>query len=246
MQMRLFISLSGYIFCLVALCIPQWLTFSSGILVNERYLLGLWKMCVVQDVGSSVCQTFGTLLDLPLQIQIGRVLACLSLSIGAIGFLVSIPAITCVKCLDDKEKYVRRILVIFGGALFIVAGVFIFSYVSYFAYDSLTNFWDANIPKDLPRWEYGDAMFFAWIGGFLLLAGGIVLIISQLHLTKELEGPQATGTNPSSSNTKYSKNISQVPSGLKHYGGRCEELRRISNFRKIGNIVFSIYHGSRQ
>ncbi|KAM8977126.1 claudin-22-like [Pelodytes ibericus] len=189
------ISLTGYICCLVALFIPRWLTFSSGMLVNENYRLGLWQTCVIQDVGSSVCQHYGTLLDLPLEIQMGRVLGCLSLCTGALGFLFSTPALTCVKCLNDNDQYVRRLLLISGGLLFTLAGASTFSYVSYLAYDSLTKFWDMNIPKDVPRWEYGDAMFSAWGGGFLLLAGGTVLIISQFYITQEFKRPQSAGTN---------------------------------------------------
>ncbi|XP_063300501.1 putative claudin-24 [Pelobates fuscus] len=201
--LSLFISLIGYICCIVALFIPNWLTFSSGLLVNESYLIGLWQTCVIQNIGSSVCQNFGSLLDLPLQIQMGRVLVCLSLSSGTLGFLMSTPAITCVKCLDDSEYYIRRIFIIFGGVLFTLAGALIFSYVSYFAYDSLTKFWDMNIPKDVPRWEYGDAMFFAWAGGFLLLSGGIVLIASQIYLTDELKEPPPIGISPNNSSTEY-------------------------------------------
>ncbi|KAM4795705.1 putative claudin-24 [Rhinophrynus dorsalis] len=201
----LLLSITGHFCCVVALFIPHWLTFSSGMLVNESYMLGLWKTCVNQDVGSSVCQDYRTLLDLPPQIQMGRVLMCLSVSSGALGFMVSTPALTCVKCLHDSEYCIRRTLIIFGGILFLLAGALTISIVSYIAYDTLGKFWDLNIPKDVPRWEYGKSMFFGWIGGFLLLVGGSVIIISQFYISQasELTRPQPVETNQASSYTEY-------------------------------------------
>ncbi|XP_053560600.1 putative claudin-25 [Bombina bombina] len=179
------LSFTGYICCLVSLFIPQWLTFSSGMLVNESYLLGLWHICVSQDVGSSVCQEHGTLLELPLHIQMTRILVCLSVLTGTLGFMVSTPALTCVKCLDNSKHYVKRVISIVGGSLFILAGAMIFCPVSYFAHDVMQNFWDITLPKDFPRWEYGNAMFSGWVGGILFVAGGIILIISQIFINSE-------------------------------------------------------------
>ncbi|OCT94686.1 putative claudin-24 [Xenopus laevis] len=175
----LFLSLIGYICCLVALFIPRWLIVSSGMLVNESYQLGLWQTCAIQDVGSRVCQDFQTILDLPLQIQLGRVLMCLSVSCGVLGFMVSTPALTCLKCLDDQDKYVRKIAIMIGGGLFLLAGASSTCFVSYFAYDAFVKFW--NLPKDIPRFEYGSAMFSGWTGGLFLIAGGSVLIVSHFY-----------------------------------------------------------------
>ncbi|KAG8589830.1 hypothetical protein GDO81_006537 [Engystomops pustulosus] len=181
----LFLSITGYVCCLVALFIPHWLTSSSGLLINENYRLGLWQTCVVQDVGFSVCQEYRTPLHLPIQVRMGRILVCLSVLTGALGFMASIPALTCVKCLDSTERNVRKMLNILGGLLFSVAGTLTFCSVSYFAYDTLIKFWDHNIPKDVPRWEFGDAMYAGWVGGFFLLSGGCVLIFSQFQVTQE-------------------------------------------------------------
>ncbi|XP_063813403.1 claudin-22-like [Pseudophryne corroboree] len=179
----LFLSLIGYVCCLVALFIPRWLTFSSGLLVNENYLLGLWETCVVQDLGLTVCQEYQIPLRLPLQVRMGRVLVCLSVFIGALGFTASVPALTCVKCLDNTDRHVRKMLAVLGGVLFAAAGALTFFSVSYFAYDTLLKFWDHNIPKGVPRGEFGDAMYTGWVGGFFLLAGGSVFILSQFHST---------------------------------------------------------------
>ncbi|KAM9320222.1 claudin-22-like [Gastrophryne carolinensis] len=174
----MFLSLAGYVCCLVVLFIPHWLTFSPGLLTSEYYLLGLWKTCVVQDVGLSVCQEFQTSTQLTPQIRIGRVLVCLSAITGALGFISATPALTCVKCLEDSQQ-LRKILAILGGLFFAVSGTLTFCSVSYFAYDTLIKFWDHDIPKDIPRWEFGDAMYVGWVGGFSLLSGGTVLIFSQ-------------------------------------------------------------------
>ncbi|KAG8450546.1 hypothetical protein GDO86_002989 [Hymenochirus boettgeri] len=173
------LTLIGHIFCLVSLFIPYWLTLPSGMLVNEGYRLGLWQTCVIQDVGLSVCHGHQTLLGLPLHILLGRVLVCLSVICGAFGFLISAPALSCVKCLDEHEQYVRRIFIVIGGTLFILAGALTICFVSYFAYDVFIKFWDPSIPKDTPRFEFGISMFLGWVGGLLLLLGGGVLLVSQ-------------------------------------------------------------------
>eukprot|EP00079_Xenopus_tropicalis_P015127 XP_004912399.1 PREDICTED: claudin-22-like [Xenopus tropicalis] len=160
-------------------------------IVNESYRLGLWQTCVIQDVGSRVCQDFHTIFDLPLQIQLGRVLMCLSVSFGALGFMVSTPALNCLKCLDDQDKYVRKIAIMVGGVLFLLAGALSICFISYFAYDALVKFW--NLPKDIPRFEYGSAMFSGWAGGFFLIAGGSVLIVS--HFYTGQGGTPAVGSN---------------------------------------------------
>ncbi|XP_040195603.1 claudin-22-like [Rana temporaria] len=183
----LFLSLSGYVCCLVALFIPQWLTYSPGLLVSEYYQLGLWKTCFVQDVGLSVCQEYQTPLHLTPQIRMGRVLVCLSVFLGALGFIASVPTLTWVKCLDDTESNVKKTLALLGGILFAVSGALTFGSVSYFAYDTLVKFWDDNIPKDIPRWEFGDAMYAGWTGGFSILSGGIVLIFSQFRASQDSE-----------------------------------------------------------
>ncbi|XP_068122400.1 putative claudin-24 [Hyperolius riggenbachi] len=187
----LFLSLSGYVCCLVALFIPHWLTFSPGLLVSEYYLLGLWKTCVVQDVGLSVCQEYQTPLQFTPQIRAGRVLVCLSVFIGTLGFTASTPSLSWVKCLHETEKHIKKSLGILGGVLFAVSGILTFSSVSYFAYDTVVKFWDDTIPKDLPRWEFGDAMYVGWVGGFSLLSGGTILILSQFRAAQEsqLKGP---------------------------------------------------------
>lgn len=63
---------------------PQWPTFSLGLLESEKYMLGLWEACVTQDTGASVCQHYTSPKNLAAKLQVACVLTCV---VGAVVFL---------------------------------------------------------------------------------------------------------------------------------------------------------------
>ncbi|XP_006013854.1 putative claudin-24 [Latimeria chalumnae] len=172
----IFLTLVGCVCSLVTTVLPQWLTFSTVLVPAELYILGLWETCVV-SAGGTECKAYDSLLNLPVDIRVARILMCTSMITGLLGFLVSVPGLTCVKCLGNSN--VKKYMKILGGVLFFLAGVTTLIPISYMAYITVVKFWDTAVPDIVPRWEFGEAMFCGWLGGFLHLPGSICLIASQ-------------------------------------------------------------------
>ncbi|KAK1897180.1 putative claudin-25 [Dissostichus eleginoides] len=48
--------------------------------------------------------------------------------------------------------------------------------LSYMAHLAVMHFFDDKVPDVVPRWEFGDALFIGWAGGFLLVVAGLLLV----------------------------------------------------------------------
>ncbi|XP_007084875.1 putative claudin-24 [Panthera tigris] len=182
-------SLAGQVCSLVTLCIPQWLTLSSGLLESEKYTLGLWETCVTQDTGGRVCQASASLRDLATEMLVARILMCGACVAGSLGLVAVLLGLTCVRYGGHQGSSLERSTNVAGGALFFLAGLATLVPVSYIARVTVQRFWGPEFPTDVPRWDYGNAMFSGWIGGFFLLTGGLLLIASQLCANRLAEKP---------------------------------------------------------
>ncbi|XP_076014580.1 claudin-24 [Genypterus blacodes] len=159
----------------------QWLTMSTELLAIESYQLGLWETCVVQDVGGMECRAYDSLLGLSHDLQLARMFMCTSLAVGLLGILVAIPGLYQVNsCIDQGGYRTKRILTIMGGVLGILAGVLCLIPVSYVAHLAVLHYFDETVPDVVPRWEFGDALYSGWAGGFLLIVAGLLLVASCL------------------------------------------------------------------
>ncbi|KAM6963176.1 putative claudin-24 [Aplochiton taeniatus] len=171
---------AGAWLCALATTImPQWLAMSTALLAIESYELGLWETCVVQEIGGMECRSYDSLLGLDHDIKFARIFMCISLALGLLGILVSIPGLYLVNsCGGQGGKRTKRILKMVGGIMGMVAGVLCLIPVSYVAHMTVLRFFDETVPDVVPRWEFGDALFCGWVGGFLLLVAGLLLVLS--------------------------------------------------------------------
>ncbi|KAK7915764.1 hypothetical protein WMY93_011525 [Mugilogobius chulae] len=159
--------------------LPQWLTMSTALLPVESYDLGLWETCVVQDVGGMECRAYDSLLGLSRDLKMARMFMCASLGAGLLGILVTIPGLYIIKtCKEQEGVGTKRALTVIGGVLGIVAGVLCLIPVCYMAHLAVVHFFDEKVPDVVPRWEFGEALYCGWVGGFLLIGAGLVLIFS--------------------------------------------------------------------
>lgn len=159
--------------------LPQWLTMSTALLPVESYELGLWETCVVQDVGGMECRAYDSLLGLSSDLKLARIFMCVSLAVGMLGMLVAIPGLYVVNsCKEQGGVRTKRAMTVIGGVLGVVAGVLCLIPVSYMAHLAVIHFFDEKVPDVVPRWEFGDALFCGWVGGFLLIVAGLLLITS--------------------------------------------------------------------
>lgn len=166
--------------------LPQWLTMSTALLPVESYELGLWETCVVQDVGGMECRAYDSLLGLSPDLKLARILMCASLAVGMLGILVAVPGLDLVNSCKGGYR-AKRTLTVTGGLLGMVSGVLCLVPVSYMAHLAVIHFFDDKVPDVVPRWEFGDALFCGWAGGFLLIVAGALLVSSCLCFQEEPE-----------------------------------------------------------
>ncbi|CAB1314422.1 unnamed protein product [Coregonus sp. 'balchen'] len=186
--------MAAWLCALATTLMSQWLTLSTELLLTESYELGLWETCVVQDMGGMECRPYDSLLGLPQDIKVARVFMCISLAVGLLGLLLAIPGLYLVNSFSQGLEGCRakRILKVAGGVLGMIAGVLSLIPVSYVAHLTVMRYFDESVPEVVPRWEFGDALFCGWVGGFLLLVAGLLLFASCLGpLADHSRGPQA-------------------------------------------------------
>lgn len=164
-----------------------WLTFSTELLATERYELGLWETCVVQDQGVLECQPFKGMLGLPPVIKLARILMCVTLALGLLGFLLVIRGMQLVNsCHSRVERHChKRTVKTAGAVLCLAAGVLGLIPVSHMAHLAVVRYFDESVPEVVPRWELGGALFYGWTAGVLHLLAGMLLLTSCLCVQKE-------------------------------------------------------------
>nr|XP_040142865.1 putative claudin-24 [Ictidomys tridecemlineatus] len=154
----LLVSVAGYVCSLVTLCIPQWLTFSSGLLQNERYMLGLWETCMTQDFRGSVCQGHTARQNLAAEMRVARILLCVASTAGSLGLVAIFLELTCLRYLGCREHSLEKNSNVVGGALFFLAGLTTLAPVSYIAHVTVQKFWGSELPTNLPSYIYMDGI----------------------------------------------------------------------------------------
>lgn len=171
----------AWLCALTTTMLPQWLTMSTALLPIESYEQGLWETCVVQDVGGMECRPYDSLLGLSSDLKLARILMCACLAVGMMGILVAIPGLDLVNsCKEHRSYRTKRTLIILGGVLGMVSGVLCLIPVSYMAHFAVIHFFDDKLPDVVPRWEFGDALYCGWAGGFLLIVAGLLLVTCSL------------------------------------------------------------------
>ncbi|XP_068449185.1 putative claudin-24 [Clinocottus analis] len=179
---------AAWLCALATVLLPQWLTMSTALMPAESYGLGLWETCVVQDLGVTECRSYDSLLGLPGQLKLARVLMCSSLAAGLLGMLVAAPGLQLVNgCCGGARA--KSALTAAGGALGLASGVLCLIPVSYMAHLAVAHFFDDTVPDMVPRWEFGEALFCGWAAGFLLVAAGLLLLSSRWRSPAEAQQP---------------------------------------------------------
>ncbi|XP_072516860.1 putative claudin-24 [Salminus brasiliensis] len=181
-----FLSLTAWLGSLTTTLMSCWLTLSTELLPAESYELGLWETCVVQELGVLECRPYDSLLGLPPDIRLARILMLATLVTGLIGLMLAIPGIYVVNSCKATETLVaKRTLKMLGGTMCLAAGILGLVPVSYVAHLTILKFFDETVPDVVPRWEFGDALFLGWAASFLHLVAGSLLVTSCFCLQGE-------------------------------------------------------------
>ncbi|CAL8301221.1 unnamed protein product [Gadus morhua 'NCC'] len=174
------LSIAAWLLSMATTFTSTWLTLSTELLPSESYQLGLWETCVVQDLGVQECRPYDSLLGLPPDIKLARILMCVALGTGLLGALLAVPGTHAVTACDPRleDPEVKRVMKRVGGALCLATGVLGLLPVSHVAHLTVVRFFDPGLPALVPRWEFGSALFLGWTAGVVHLAAGGLLLAS--------------------------------------------------------------------
>ncbi|XP_072243083.1 putative claudin-24 [Leuresthes tenuis] len=173
----LFVTFGGLVTSLITTFLPLWKTMNSDLNEVENWFSGLWHTCLYTEEVGIQCKAYESILGLPMDLQISRVLMLMSIGTGGLAVLAAFTGLEGVKmCIGQPG--VKRGLLIFAGVLSWVSGLTTLVPVSIVAYTTVVEFWDEGFPDVMPRWEYGEAMFSGWFGGLALAIGGTLFFVA--------------------------------------------------------------------
>ncbi|XP_006637728.1 claudin-18 isoform X1 [Lepisosteus oculatus] len=168
---------------------------------------GLWRTCVTQSSGFTECRPYFTILGLPGSFQAVRALMIVGIVLGAIGILIAIFALKCIK-MGSMEDTAKANMTLTSGIMFILGGICAIAGVSVFANLIVTNF--AIVSTEVaygsslqPRYTFGPALFVGWVGGALLTVGGIMMCLACKGMVPEKSRYNAVSYKAPSHNTIY-------------------------------------------
>ncbi|XP_048844669.1 claudin-18 [Brienomyrus brachyistius] len=176
----------------------------EGDVVTSVYTYkGLWQTCVVETSGFTECRAFYTILGLPGTFQAVRALMIVGIVLGAIGVLISICSLKCIR-MGTMEDGVKANMTLTAGIMFIVAGICGISGASVYANQIVSSFMMSTYNPQMggmggmggmegmgmggnlaPRYTFGPALFVAWVGGAVLLLGGVLKCLAFKGLMPE-------------------------------------------------------------
>ncbi|KAG9341490.1 hypothetical protein JZ751_018994 [Albula glossodonta] len=190
------LSILGIAGVIAATVMDQWSTqdlYSNPVTAVYTYY-GLWRSCVRQSSGFTECRPYFTILGLPGLFQAVRALMIVGIVIGAIGILIAIFALKCIR-MGSMEDRVKATMTLTSGIMFVLAGICAIAGVSVFANLIVTTFLMNTYASSPflgvsglgssglggvlpPRFTFGAALFVGWVGGGVLLVGGIMMCLA--------------------------------------------------------------------
>lgn len=197
------LGLVGVALTITATVIDQWATedLSSNIVTSVYTYSGLWRSCVRQTTGFTECRPYYTILGLPALLQAVRALMIIALILGGIACLVTVLSLKCLK-MGNMEDNIKAIMTLTAGIMDILAGICAIAGVSAFANLIVQSFMFTTYTEGgfgmvgggnvgsltgtlAPRYTFGPALFIGWIGGAILLIGGVMKSLACRGMTSD-------------------------------------------------------------
>ncbi|CAJ1066232.1 claudin-4-like isoform X1 [Xyrichtys novacula] len=144
----------------------------ESVTTSQWQFEGLWMSCAATSTGSIQCSKFKTMLGLPVYLQTCRALMIISLLIGLASIIVSVLGLKCTK-IGRTSEHVKNQIVLAGGILFILSGVFTLTAVSWYAGRVIHDFY--NPLYGGVRFELGTGLYLGWTASGLAILGGSML-----------------------------------------------------------------------
>ncbi|XP_061099746.1 claudin-18 [Conger conger] len=190
------LSVIGVLAVIAATGMNNWSTQDrQGNVVTSVYVYkGLWKSCEVATSGLTECRPFFTIIGLPGSFQAVRALMIVGIVMGAIASLISICSLKCIR-MGSTEDGTKAKMTLACGVMFIIAGLCAIAGASVYANQIVSSFMMTTYNTEYsggmggmgmggiggtltPRYTFGPALFVGWIGGAVLLVGGILMCLA--------------------------------------------------------------------
>ncbi|KAM4605308.1 claudin-18 [Polymixia lowei] len=170
----------------------------QGDVVTSVYTYkGLWQNCETSSSGLTECRPLYGLLGFSGTFQAIRALMIVGVVLGVLGAVISVFSLQCLT-MNSMTDTAKAKMSLTAGIMFIIAGVCGIAGASIYANQIVASFRMSTYPGyggggmmnegmggglggglgggmgGLPRYTFGPALFIAWIGGGVLLVGGVL------------------------------------------------------------------------
>lgn len=161
------LSLVGLTTTVAATLMVEWKKQYQG--KSHRIFEGLWMSCSGNE--RTTCEFHQYLLKLPSEVQVTRAVLLLSIFLSMVALLVSTVGMKCTHFMDGTPKS-KSTTAMVGGIMFMVAGLLTIIITSWYVKMIVQI---SNASHRLHSYEFGNAVFVSWAGGFLAMVGGAFL-----------------------------------------------------------------------
>ncbi|KAF7218797.1 claudin-like protein ZF-A89 [Nothobranchius furzeri] len=159
--------------------LPTWQVsayIGANLVVFETLWEGLWMVCYRQIDINMQCKVYDSQLILPYELQAARGLVCISIALVTVSMIVTGCGIKKSNCCGDNMRRKNNTLA-FGGSLFLISFFTTIIPVSLVAHSVIVKFYDPAL-LDPQKQELGQSIFIGWATSGVLLATGVLLLIS--------------------------------------------------------------------
>nr|XP_057907692.1 claudin-10 [Doryrhamphus excisus] len=165
----------GWIFVACTMAMEGWKITSVGgmggssILKVAWYWSSLWRSCFTDSTAVSNCYDYPVLWSVEGHIQIVRGLLMAALSLGMLGFVLSLMGMECTFIGGkDRSKYKK---IYTGGWCHIISGLLSTSGYAVYAQYVSGEYFNPNF--DGLKYDLGTPLFLGWVGSAFQMSGGV-------------------------------------------------------------------------
>uniref|UniRef100_A0A8C2Z5K3 Claudin n=1 Tax=Cyclopterus lumpus TaxID=8103 RepID=A0A8C2Z5K3_CYCLU len=177
------LGLVGAVALIAATSMNKWsVKDRQGDVVTSVYTYkGLWRDCETASSGFTECRPLYGLLGFS-AFQAVRALMIVGVVLGILGAVISVFSLTCLT-MNSMADTTKAKMSLTAGIMFMIAGLCGIAGASIYANQIVILFFPSYSPYYL--YTFGPALFVAWIGGGILLIGGILKSVAFKEMVKD-------------------------------------------------------------
>uniref|UniRef100_A0A3B4XV53 Claudin n=1 Tax=Seriola lalandi dorsalis TaxID=1841481 RepID=A0A3B4XV53_SERLL len=171
----------------------------QGEVVTSVYTYkGLWQDCETASSGFTECRPLYGILGFSGAFQAVRALMIVGVVLSVLGAVIAVFSLTCLT-MNSMEDTTKAKMSLTAGIMFIISGVCGIAGASMYANQIVASYrlstysnYRGGMMQEGLGYTFGPALFIAWIGGGVLLIGGVLksLAFREMSRTKTDPGDQ--------------------------------------------------------